>query len=130
MILITMILGILLILLFIIFKIWNKGCTKKIKGTYINANTYIGTYGISQYAPVFKYTYDDCTYEQQTIQTFSKRKIMKFESGKEYTIYINEKKPKRYIVEKRFEWIDLIILIFGIFFVLSGLLMIGIDKYE
>lgn len=133
MILVMIILGILLIFFCILLAIWKKGCTKEIKGTFIGSNMYKGYSGYSvseKYAPIFKYTYNDCIYEQQSFQVFSKRKIMKFEYGKQYIIYINEKNPKRFIVEKKFEFIDLIILIFGILFILVGLLMIGVDKYE
>lgn len=119
--------GVILILFFIILQYLKSKCHKKIEATYLKCNTYIsGTGGhglITQYAPVFKYRFNGKEYEKQTFQTFSKKAIKDLIVGKNYIILINEKNPKIFILNKKLEIAEIIILLLGIFFILTGILV-------
>lgn len=119
----SLILGILLILFFIYLQILQSRCTTKITGKFLRTNHYPGNSVITHYAPVFQYTFNNETYEKQTFQSFSERYITKhFISNKEYSIYINIKKPEIFIVDNKFQLSDLVILGTGLFFIIFSIL--------
>ena len=125
-ILLAIIIGVILICLIIFMQYLKSKCTTEVIGEFVKINTYI-SYGNgssnTSYAPVFKYKFNNTTYEKQTFQTFSKKYIEKnFLVGKNYTIYINEKNPKTFIIEKKSQPSDWLILLLGMFFVIIGFL--------
>lgn len=125
-ILLAFIIGFLLIGFNIFTQYLKLKCNTKITGEFVKTNKYI-SYGngisSTNYSPVFKYTFNDITFENQTFQTFSKKYIEKnFLNGKFYTIYINKKHPKNFIIEKRFQPSDWLILLLAIFFLIIGFL--------
>ena len=76
---------------------------------------------MARYAPVFQYNFNNTIIEKQTFQSFSKKYIQKnFTSGENYTIYINRNNPKCFIVEKKFQMSNLLIILVGLFFILFG----------
>lgn len=87
--------GVLLILFFIILQYLKSNCNKKVEATYLKCNNYIsgtGGYGlITQYAPVFKYSFNGKEYEQQSFQSVPKKYIKNLIVGEKYNILINEK---------------------------------------
>ena len=102
-------------------------CNKKIKAIYIKYNSYTSTGGrgwVTNYAPIFKYNYNGTEYMNQSCQLLSKREIQKFIVNKSYIIIINEKKPWKFILSKKIEFTEILILLIGIFFLLTSILCI------
>lgn len=79
-ILLAFIIGFLLIGFNIFTQYLKLKCNTKITGEFVKTNKYI-SYGngisSTNYSPVFKYTFNDITFENQTFQTFSKKYIEK-----------------------------------------------------
>lgn len=122
---ISLLIGIFITYMGILILIWKSKCNKEITGTFMKFNVYKSYSGYSvstSYAPVFKYTYNNKEYESQTFEGFSKKIIDKFTYGKEYNIFINEKKPRKFVIDKKFRISYVFIIIFGIFFVILSLL--------
>lgn len=120
---IAIIMGIILILFFIVFQYSKLKCNKKIEATYLKFNIYKrhGTI-FNKYIPVFKYNFNGNEYENQAMQSFSKKFTKNFVVGQNYTILINEKNPKRFILNKKIEIDEILILLMGLFLLFSGIL--------
>lgn len=119
------ILGLFLILFFIRLRYSKSRCNKKIDATYLKYNSYTSTGGrgwVTNYAPIFKYTFNDKEYINQSFQLLSKKKIQEFTVNKNYNIIINEKKPSKFILYKNIEFTEILILLMGIFLLLPILL--------
>ena len=88
-------------------------------------NSYTSTGGrgwVTNYAPIFKYIFNGREYINQSFQLLSKKKIQEFIVGKNYNIIINEKKPNKFILDKNIEFTEILILLMGIFFLLTTIL--------
>lgn len=124
-IMISTILGLFLILFFIRLRYLKSKCNKKIDATYLKYNSYTSTGGhgwVTSYAPIFKYTFNNKEYINQSFQLLSKKKIQEFTVNKNYNIIINEKKPSKFILYKNIEFTEILILLMGIFLLLPILL--------
>lgn len=120
---IVIIVGTILILVFIWLQYSKLKCTKKINATYLKFNIY-NRYGMlsSRYIPVFKYNFNGKEYENQAQQSFSKKFTKNFVVGEKYTILINEKNPKKFIINKKVKIDEMLILVIGLFLLFSGIL--------
>lgn len=121
----TVFIGIGFVMLSIYFHILKKGCNREITGVYSRVNEYksYGGNGTSttKYAPVFRYHFEGNAYEQQTFQCFSGKYIAKnFVAGENYPIFINERKPERFVVHKRVEFRNIFMCLTGFFFMILG----------
>lgn len=124
---ISTILWLFLILFFIKLRYSKSKCNKKIEATYLKCNSYTSTGGrgwVTKYAPVFKYSFNGNEYINQSFQLLSKKKIQEFIVDKSYTIIINEKKPNKFILDKNIEFTEILMLLMGIFFILTIVLNI------
>lgn len=124
---ISTILGLFLILFFIRLRYLKSKCNKKIDAIYLKYNSYTSTGGhgwVTNYAPIFKYTFNGKEYINQSFQLLSKEKIQEFTVNKNYNIIINEKKPSKFILYKNIEFTEILILLMGIFLLLPILLNI------
>lgn len=124
-VIISTILGLILILFFIVLRYSKSKCNKKIEATYLKYNSYTSTGGrgwVTSYAPIFKYIFNGKEYINQSFQLLSKKKIQEFIVGKNYNIIINEKKPNKFILDKNIEFTEILILLMGIFFLLTTIL--------
>lgn len=114
-------LGMFLILFFIIMRFSKSKCRRKIEATYLKYNSYTSNGGrgwVTNYAPVFRYNFNGEEYTNQSLQLLSKNEIQEFIAGNSYTIIINEKKPSRFILYKKIEFTEILMLLMGIFFLL------------
>ena len=94
---IAIIVGTILILVFIWLQYSKLKCTKKINGN---------------------------EYENQAQQSFSKKSTKNFIVGEKYTILINEKNPKKFIINRKIKIDEILILLMGLFLILSGTLYV------
>ncbi len=95
-------------------------CKKEIVGIYIKSNAYRSAKAQSSYAPVFRYIVAGQAYEQQSLQSFSREYVQtNFECGKEYSIFVKEKNPRRFVIRQKVQ-------ISHILIILCGVLMLGI----
>lgn len=104
-------------------------CRRKIEATYLKYNSYTSNGGrgwVTNYAPVFRYNFNGEEYTNQSLQLLSKNEIQEFIAGNSYTIIINEKKPSRFILYKKIEFTEILMLLMGIFFLLVVALSIMI----
>ena len=118
-VIISAFLGLFLILFFIKLLYSKSKCSKKIEATYLKSNSYTSTGGrgwVTNYAPVFKYSFNGKEYINQSFQLLSKKKIQEFIAGKNYIIIINEEKPSKFILNKNIEFTEILMLLIGIFF--------------
>ena len=120
---IAIIMGTILILFFMWLQYSKLKCTKKINATYLKFSIY-NRYGMlsSRYIPVFKYNFNGKEYENQAQQSFSKKFTKNFVVGEKYTILINEKNPKKFIINKKVKIDEMLILLIGLFLLFSGIL--------
>lgn len=96
-------------------------CKKAIKGTFITTNRY-SSKSVTFHAPIFRYEVGGDSFQVQTMQSFTKRYIQKnFEFGKEYTIFIDEKRPRFFVIKKSSGVKYLIFVFIGMFFLVLTL---------
>ena len=115
------------ILFFIIMRFSKSKCRRKIEATYLKYNSYTSNGGrgwVTNYAPVFRYNFNGEEYTNQSLQLLSKNEIQEFIAGNSYTIIINEKKPNKFILDKNIEFTEILMLLMGIFFILTIVLNI------
>lgn len=121
---IGLVIGIILILFFMGFQYSKLKCNKQIDATYLKFNIY-EHHGIGyRYIPVFKYEFNGNEYENQALQAFSKKYTKNFVVGEKYTILINEKNPKRFIINRKIKIDEILILLMGLFLFLIGILYV------
>lgn len=102
----------------------RKRCKIKIKGVYSHSYIYKSNRG-SHYEVVFDYSFNNKNYHKSGLDTFTKKQAEAFEKGKEYSLYINPKKPKIFRVRTR-----IIEVIMMPFFLLGILISMGaIDQF-
>ena len=121
---IAIVIGAILILFFMGLQYSKLKCNKKIYATYLKFNIYEHHGMIYRYTPVFKYDVNGNKYENQALQSFSKKFTKNFVVGKKYVILINEKNPKKFIINKKIKIDEILILLMGLFLVFSGILSV------
>lgn len=114
-----------LLIFFIILVILKRNCKTKIIGIFIRYNYYPGNVYVTGYAPIFNYTFNNIEYERQTFQTIFGKKIKQFEPNKQYEIYINinSNNPKIFVINKKIELSNILLLILGIIFITFSILI-------
>ena len=122
---VAIIMGTILILFFMWLQYSKLKCTKKIDATYLKFNIY-NHHGMfsSKYIPVFKYNFKGNEYENQAQQSFSKKSTKNFIVGEKYTILINEKNPKKFIINRKIKNDEILILLMGFFLSSIGILSV------
>lgn len=122
---IAIIVGTILISFFMWLQYSKLKCTKKINATYLKFNIY-NHHGMlfGRYIPVFKYDFNGNEYENQAQQSFSKKSTKNFIVGEKYTILINEKNPKKFIINRKIKIDEILMLLMGLFLILSGTLYV------
>ena len=101
-------------------------CKKMIMATYVGFNSYTGGKGQQSHAPVFKYTYEGRSYEEQSAQTESYKLLAKqMMPGSQYNIYIDENMPSRFIMKRKIRISGIVMLLMGVFFVGMGIYIIN-----
>ncbi len=81
-----------------------------------------GGNGISTQSPIFEYTYNGMFYREQTMQNVSYKQLNKsMTEGNSYSLYIDLKKPKVYILTKKIKAGTIISIIAGLFFLTFGI---------
>ena len=122
---IAIIVGVILILFFIGFQYSKLKCNKKIDATYLKFNIYVHHGMIYyRYTPVFKYNFNGKEYENQALQSFSKKYTKNFIVGEKYQILINQKNPKKFIINRKVKIDEILILVTGLFLFFCGILFI------
>lgn len=117
------IIGVFLIIFFIILKYLKSKCNTEIEAIYIKSNDYWSVH-VTQYAPVFKYNFNGVEYEKQTFQAFPKKHIKDLVVGEKYNILIDERKPTRFVINKKVKNGEIVILLTGIFLTVAGIISI------
>ena len=125
----AIIVGTILILFFMWLQYSKLKCTKKIDATYLKFNIY-NHHGMfsSKYIPVFKYNFKGNEYENQAQQSFLKKSTKNFIVGEKYTILINEKNPKKFIINRKIKNDEILILLMGLFLFFIGILSVLIKN--
>lgn len=98
-------------------------CKAKVEGIYCGFRTYSGGNGTSSHAPVFDYMYQGKHYHEQSAQSASYQLLAKrMITGERYTIYVNEQYPNAFILKKKIQFGDVMLLFFGILCLIVGIL--------
>lgn len=76
----------------------------------------------------FEYFYEGKKYVHYSIEMLSKKEMLRFKEGQQYTVYVNPKKPKFIrCTDKKWDGYDLFLVLFGclmFFATLSSLIML------
>lgn len=99
-------------------------CNKKIKATFIGVNKYTNATGKSLNFPIYKYEFLGINYEEQSLQDIRSKVLNNYVIGEEYEIYINPKKPKLCIANKKFRITDFFMFIVGFIFTSMSIILI------
>lgn len=93
-------------------------CRTKVMAVYQGAER-MKVKAFTGYVPRFHYTYKENNYDNTTGELYSHRKLeRKFQIGKSYEIYTSEKNPYVIYTHRKLKGNDLLLLIFGVLFVL------------
>lgn len=101
-----------------VFNIYQLNfCKKKIKGKFIDVVETRIKY-TTVFSPVFKYELNGINYKNSSSQSFSKEYIDEYlKKDLYYDIYINEKNPNLFILEKEKNIGNYIVICMGLFFI-------------
>ena len=93
----------------------KRNCTKEITATFVGKSKFRGGSFKEEYILVFRYQYQGTEYEEKSLETYSKKKVLDhYFADNEYTILLNEKNPKYYIMEQKVQMYDITLVLAGI----------------
>lgn len=120
--------GIILILFgivgIVVFYNTKKSCDEMVSAQYISYNISKGRGG-TKYEMTFEYEYRGKKYKgMPSMACYSQKDFSKYKVGEVYPIYINSKKPNRFVVEKHFTGTDAKLGAWCLFFAAFGIVMI------
>ena len=96
-------------------------CNIETTGTFIKYNTVHNGREVT-YEPVFKYYVKGEEYQGRCLNAMSLSDIQKqFAAGQTYTIYVNNKKPGYFVVDRKVSIQNVIGILAGILFLIMGL---------
>ena len=126
---IEIIMGTILILIFVWIQYSKSRCTKKIDATYLKFSIYSRSDLLfsENYKPIFKYEFNGNEYKNEAQQLFSKKFTKNFVVGEKYTILINEKNPKKFIIDRKIRINEISLLLMGLFCEIWGLIEFIVD---
>ncbi|MBQ8814357.1 MAG: hypothetical protein IJZ85_07680 [Lachnospiraceae bacterium] len=98
--------------------IWSfvqkMNCKKQIQGIYVRSDQCLSV-GSNISTPVFCYEIASQRYEREAFEAFTGRKsTLKYVEGEAYPIYVNEKRPDFYVLEKTIKPDDFGLILVGI----------------
>ena len=92
-------------------------CNQPIRGIYRGYNRVSTGRGGPLYFPVFDYQVAGADFHEQSTEIVSKSKLKReFVEGEWYEIYVNEKRPRMFIVTKRIHLRDVLVTMAGLIF--------------
>ena len=118
-----------MLLIFLVLPLWLGGlcigvggyhialyflCNEQLEATYIGEQSFYGGNGISVQYAIFEYTYAQKTYHEKSMNSERYRYLKTLEKGRCYPIYINPKKPSCFLVTKRIQLSDVLMIAFGV----------------
>lgn len=89
-------------------------CNEQLEATYIGEQSFYGGNGISVQYGIFEYTYAQKVYRERSMNSERYRYLKTLEKGKSYPIYIDPKKPSRFLATKRILLSDILMIAFGV----------------
>ncbi len=90
-------------------------CRMEVRGVYCGYRTYSGGKGQHSYAPVFKYTYEGKKYFEQSAQSVAFKLLDQvMTEGEVYTIYVDDQHPNQFVLKKKVQVMDVMMLLFGV----------------
>ncbi len=114
-------LGLIFIYFPLLILIKHKNCTHIVIAKCIGFDTVSGHRGWHRYTPKFSYTFNDEKFEICSFVSYNKRKFKKlFIENEEYEIYVNPKLPKHCADKRTYPISNVVLIIFGIAFLLLG----------
>ena len=107
-----------------VMNIWKIiTCKEKIMAEYTGCRTIHNYRGLNTYMPVFSYEWErEHYYDIESQSSFPRWRIMKYQSGSMYRIYINPHHPKVITVVRRPSIRDVSLLFFGTMLVMFACL--------
>ena len=104
------------------FGVWllvqKLECKTKIEGKFIRSEQ-LASRGIGTITPVFRYQFASDEYECASMDSFcGKCNENRFVEGESYSIYVNEKKPSRFVLTRKIQLDDISLVLMGFIFVL------------
>lgn len=126
---IEIIIGTFFILIFVWIQYSKSRCTQKIDATYLKFSIYSRADLLfsKNYKLVFKYEFNGNEYKNEAQQLFSKKFTKNFVVGEKYTILINEKNPKKFIIDRKIRINEISLLLMGLFCEIWGLIEFIVD---
>ena len=87
----------------------KMNCKKEVWGVFVKNHPMSGKKKGTQYAPVFRYAANGGLLESTSFECFSLDKL-DFCSGESYLIYVNEKNPADFVINRSYNKEDFVIL--------------------
>lgn len=89
-------------------------CNEQLEATYVGEQSSYGGNGISVQYAIFEYTYAQKAYCEKSMNSERYRYLKTLVKGSSYPIYIDPKKPFRFLVTKRIQLSDILMIAFGV----------------
>lgn len=104
-------------------------CTEQVRAKCMkvkekHSNNGVGEYESANYVPEFSYEWEGKKYQINGSMLLTKRKAKHYVPGRKYILYVNPRKPWIAREHRWLEWIDFVMIPFGIFWILVGVSMI------
>ena len=78
----------------------RKGCSTEIQGVFVRYDRISAPKGGARYVPVFRYRIRAGECEWRALDSFAERARPDFVAGRAYSIWVNAKREKRFVVRK------------------------------
>ena len=83
----------------------------EVRAEYVKNTPFPYYRGNTRYSPVFKYKFESAEIIKESFQRFEKKALPLFEKGKTYTIFVNEKNPEQFVIERKTPFWDVLLAV-------------------
>lgn len=66
--------------------------------------------GTVRYSPMFKYKFESTEIIKESFQRFDKKELPLFIKGKTYSVFINEKSPEQFVIDRKTSFWDILLV--------------------
>ena len=96
-------------------------CNKEVVGKFVRWDSMVPKKEGGEFAPVFEFELGDEWYSSRSFESFSLKKTEgMFRTDHYYKIFVNEKKPKDFVIARKLYWEDYWVFVFSAFCLLMA----------
>lgn len=100
--------------IWLLYRKW--ACKEAVNGKFVRWDSMTPKKDGEQFSPVFEFYLGDDWYSCRSFECFSMKQVKdRYKQGSTYKIFVNPKKPKDMIIERKLYWEDYWVMVLALF---------------